>query len=157
MKKRRSRRRISRRRRSRPRRSRKRRRSRRRSRKRRRGAGFNNSSPLKSVKKPYDCSEEKKEIIRLKQELALRTPKKVFDARFDTPGSTASTNAMWATAANTPLRAKPTPRRGRALSFNNSTQRLSPPITPKSGGRRRRTRKQRGGVCAACLAPLLLL
>ena len=47
---------------------------RRKTRRRRGGIGFRNSTPLKSVKKPYDCSEEKKEIERLRQELALRTP-----------------------------------------------------------------------------------
>jgi len=97
---------------------------------------------LKNVKKPYDCSEEKKEIERLRQELALRTPKKVFDPRFDTPQSTKSIRALWA---------KPTPRSGRAISFNNDisprdSRWISPPNSPNRGGRRRRrTRKKRAG------------
>jgi hypothetical protein len=101
---------------------------------------------LKNVKKPYDCSEEKKEIERLRQELALRTPKKVFDPEYDTPQSTKSTRALWAK----PSPHKPTTSTSRVLSFNND---ISPrdrryvPTSPNRGGRRR-TRKQRkkGGM-----------
>ena len=147
MKKRRSRRRRSRRRRLRRRTARRRTARRRRSRKKRRGGlGFRNSAALKSVKKPYDCSEEKKEIERLRQELALRTPKKVFDPRFDTPQSTKSTRAMWAK----PSPHKPTASTSRVLSFNNDnsprdSRWISPPNSPNRGGRRRRRRQKRGG------------
>jgi len=146
----------------------------RKTRRRRGGVGFRNSPPLKGIKKPYDCSEEKKEIERLRQELALRTPPRPKrPAQSITPGSPSPRSNPFhddyeGTPSSVPhpsplarLRATAAAPAGRRL-FNNddsprtpADQRLrspSPPITPKRGGRRRRrtrrTRKKRrkGGM-----------
>jgi hypothetical protein len=145
----------------------------RKTRRRRGGLGFRNSPPLKGIKKPYDCSEEKKEIERLRQELALRTPPRPKrPAQAITPGSPSPrSNPFHDDYEGTPLSVpRPSPldrlpaartasqgRTASRLLFNNddsprtpADQRLrspSPPITPKRGGRRRRrtrrTRKKR--------------
>ena len=149
MKKRRSRKRL--RLRSRKRRKRRSRKRRRRSRKRRsRGGTYGDFRP----KMPPACAKEKKIIKELREKLALRTPLGPRGTRIhgDTPRTTPRSRSVWA---------KPTPPRSGRQLFPN-TNNVSPrdrrdvPTSPKNGGRRR-TRKQRGGICPSCIAPLMIL
>jgi len=103
---------------------------------------------------PPACAKEKKIIKELREKLALRTPLGPRGTRIhgDTPRTTPRSRSVWA---------KPTPPRSGRELFPN-TNNVSPrdrrdvPTSPGRGGRRR-TRKQRGGICPSCIAPLMIL
>ena len=107
-----------------------RRRRRRRSRKRRGG----NNLPLSisaspAVRKALENIEDR--LYALERAIIPRAP--------DTPDTRRSTMAIFGDASPSAIRRQP----------------YATPPRKKKGGRR--TRKQRGGFCAACLAPLMLL